>query len=175
MAEEQQQTPGGQSAMDVVRSYAALVILVIIVQVILAFVIIRTLVIGRLGIAEEDSEVVAEEFSETPEEEMPSDKPVILYDIPKDFLTNPNNVDRIRFVKAHVQLGLSSEPVLQEIHEIEPKLIDIIISILMSKSVSEMDDPPDREVIKDEIKISLNKLLTQGEITSVYLTAFLIQ
>ena len=175
MAEEQQQTPGGQSALEVVRSYAALVILVIIVQVILAFVIIRTLVIGRLGTAEEDSEVVAEELSETPGEEVPSDKPVILYDIPEDFLTNPNNVDRLRFVKAHVQLGLSSEPVLQEIHGIEPKLIDIIISILMSKSVSEMDDPPDREVIKDEIKISLNKLLTQGEITSVYLTGFLIQ
>ena len=175
MAEEQQQTPSGQSALDVVRSYAALVILVIVVQIILAFVIIRTLVIGRLGIAAGIPDVVVEELSEMPEEEVPSDRPVILYDIPEDFLTNPNNVDRLRFVKAHVQLGLSSEPILQEIHEIEPKLIDIIISILMSKSVSEMDDPPDREVIKDEIKISLNKLLTRGEITNVYLTAFLIQ
>lgn len=175
MAQEQPAPQTSQGILDLVRGYAVLVILVIVVQIILAFIIIRTLVIGRQEKPHEETIAAAEEPEEVPEKAVLTDRPAVILDIKEDLLTNAANTDRIRFVKAHVQLGLTSEKALSEVEQIEPKVVDAILGIVMMKSVEEMDDPSDREVMKDEMKITINSYLTQGEVVKIYLTSFLIQ
>lgn len=174
MAAEQQTSPG-QSVLEVIRGYAILVVLVIVVQVALAFFIVRTLIVGRREGAQKETLTALEELKEPTEEVALPDKPAKVYDIKEDLLTNAADSDRLRYVKAHVQLGVTPEKAYDEIEQIEPKVIDTILGILMSRTVEEMDDPADREVIKDEVKITINKYLKQGEVVKVYLTAFLIQ
>jgi len=147
---------------------------VLVVQIALAFFIIRTVIIGRQASAQKAALLALEELRE-PEKEVLPDKPAKVYDLKEDLLTNSADSDRLRYVKVHVQLGVTPEKVYDEITQIEPKVIDTILGILMSKTVEEMDDPADKEVIKDEVKIALNKYLRQGEVVKVYFTAFLIQ
>jgi|GEM_PF-896197 len=174
MAAEQPAPPPGSNLREAIRNYAVLVVLVLVVQIALAFFIIRTMIIGRQDSAQKAALLAVEELKE-PEEEVLPDKPAKVYDIKEDLLTNSADSDRLRYVKVHVQLGVTPDKVYDEITQIEPKVIDTILGILMSRTVEEMDDPADKEVIKDEVKIALNKYLRQGEIVKVYFTAFLIQ
>ena len=175
MADEQPQSPSGSSLGESLRNYAVLVILVLVVQIALVFFIIRTVIIGRQESAQNAAMRALEALKEPENEPALPDAPAKLYDLKDDLLTNAADSDRIRYVKVHVQLGVTPEKVYDEITQIEPKVIDTILGILMSRTVEEMDDPADKEVIKDEVKIALNKYLRQGEVVKVYFTAFLIQ
>lgn len=167
--------PPGPGVLELIRSYAVLVVLVLVSQIILAFFIIRTVIIGRRGDSRQEALAALEELKEHNEEEAIPDKPATVFDIKDDILTNSADLDRVRFVKVHVQLGVTPEKVTEEITLIEPKIIDTIVGIISTKSVGELDDPSDKEVLKDEVKIALNKYLRQGEVVKVYLTFFLIQ
>jgi flagellar basal body-associated protein FliL len=175
MADEQPRPPSGAGLGEAIRNYAVLVILVLAVQIALAFFIIRTLIIGRREDPGKAALLALEELKPEEQEEVAPDKPARVYDIKEDLLTNSADGDRLRYVKVHVQIGVTPDKVYDEIGQIEPKVVDTILGILTSRTVEEMDDPADKEVIKDEIKIALNKFIRQGEVVKVYLTAFLIQ
>ena len=171
----EQPPPSGQSLLGAIRGYAVLVIMVLAAQIILAFFIIRTVIIGRQENTQQAGLEALEALNEPEEEVALPDKPAEIYDIKDDILTNAANTDRVRFVKTHFQLGVTPKKVTEEILLIEPKVIDTILCILSSKTVSELDDPAEKEVIKDEVKIALNKYLSQGEVVKVYITYFLVQ
>ena len=175
MANEPPKPPSGRGLTEAIRNYAVLVILVIVIQIALVFFIIRTLIIGRREDAGEAALLALKELQPEEEEVVVPDKPARIYELKDDLLTNSADVDRLRFVKVRVQIGVTPEKVYDEIAQIEPKVIDTILGVLMSKTVEEMDAPADKEVIKDEIKIALNKFIHQGDVVKVYLTAFLIQ
>jgi flagellar FliL protein len=172
----EQPAPSGPSLMQVVRSYAILVVLVILVQLVLSFFIIRAMILGRRQDARKEALAALEELK-TPDEEgvVLPDKPAKIVEIKDDLLTNTADTDRIRFVKMHVHLGVTPEKASEEIALLEPKVIDTILGVIASKTVTELDDPADREVLKDEIKIAVNKYLRQGEVVKIYIAPFLIQ
>lgn len=171
----EQPPASGQSVLGTIRSYAVLVALILVSQIILAFFIVQNVILARREDAGRDALAAMQELKGPEEEPIRSDKPASVVDIKEDILTNTAGTDRVRFLKVHVQLGVTPEKAGEEIGLIEPKVIDTIIGILSSKTVSELDDPADKELAKDEIKIALNKYLRQGEVVKVYLTSFLIQ
>jgi flagellar FliL protein len=84
-----------------------------------------------------------------------------------------NNADR--YLKCKISLELSMPELQQEIDKKLPAIRDIIISILSSKSVEEIQTIRGKNKLKEEIKRKINEILTSGEIKNVYFTEFVIQ
>jgi flagellar FliL protein len=157
--------------------YMPLVILVVFGQAVLAYLLVDQIVVRRLmggALPEEVKEVKAD---------IPiSDEPERIYRALGEFLINPadtSDLDGLRFLRANITLGVSPAKVHSEFEKRHPMLRDIVISILSAKTVAEMDDPEDREFIKDEVKFALEEVLKKdeihGEVLRVYFTNFIIQ
>jgi flagellar FliL protein len=84
-----------------------------------------------------------------------------------------NNADR--YLKCKIAFELDSPEVQQEIDKKLPAIRDIIINILSSKTVEEIQTAKGKEKLKEEIKRKVNEILTTGEVRHVYFTEFVIQ
>jgi flagellar FliL protein len=84
-----------------------------------------------------------------------------------------NNADR--YLKCKISFELDSPDLQQEIDKKLPAIRDIIINILSSKTVEEIQTAKGKEKLKEEIKRKVNEILTTGEIRHVYFTEFVIQ
>jgi flagellar FliL protein len=84
-----------------------------------------------------------------------------------------NNADR--YLKCKIAFELDSPDLQQEIDKKVPAIRDIIINILSSKTVEEIQTVKGKEKLKEEIKNKVNEILTTGEIRHVYFTEFVIQ
>ena len=107
-----------------------------------------------------------------------SDEPEATFNTLGEFLVNPADSisDRgLRFIKAQVSLGVSPASVYDQLALHQPKLRAAIVRILSSKKVEELDNPEDREFIKDEIRFAVNAMLIRGEVLRVYFPDFIIQ
>lgn len=84
-----------------------------------------------------------------------------------------NNADR--YLKCKISFELDSPDLQQEIDKKLPAIRDIIINILSSKTVEEIQTAKGKDKLKEEIKRKVNEILTTGEIRHVYFTEFVIQ
>ena len=153
-----------------------LVILVVFGQAIVAYLLVDRIVVRRMLGAPPD------ELRETRVEITISDEPEAIYRGLMEFLVNPADTtgnEAFRFLRTNISLGVSPAGLMGEFEIRQPVLRDIVVSILTSKSTDEIDDPEDREFIKDEIKFAIERILradgVQGEILEVYITDFIIQ
>ncbi len=153
-----------------------LVILVVFGQAVVAYILVDQVAVRRL--MGPQLEALEEVKADIPI----SDVPERVYQGLGEFLINPadtSDEQGLRFLRAQISLGVSPANLTSELESRQPHLRDIVLQILGGKTVSEMDDPEDREFIKDEIKFSIEALLRnndiQGEILEVYLTDFIIQ
>jgi len=91
-----------------------------------------------------------------------------------EFTTNVSDSAGNRYLKVEVSLELSDKKAAEaeSIKEVMPIIRDTILTILSSKTVADLDD---REALKEEIKVALNKKLGKGFIKSVYITNFIMQ
>lgn len=84
-----------------------------------------------------------------------------------------NNADR--YLKCKIDLEMDSPDLQKELDKKLPAIRDIIINILSSKTVEEIQTAKGKEKLKEEIKRKINEILTTGEIRHVYFTEFVIQ
>ena len=79
------------------------------------------------------------------------------------------------FLKANVQLQLSSpeEPKTME-HDI-PKIRNAIIRILSNKEAKDVLNNEGKDKLRDEIKAAVNQVLGTEEVSDVYFTEFIVQ
>jgi flagellar FliL protein len=84
-----------------------------------------------------------------------------------------NNADR--YLKCKISFELDAPELQQEIDKKLPAVRDIIINILSSKTVEEIQTAKGKEKLKEEIRKKVNEILTTGEIRHVYFTEFVIQ
>ncbi len=91
------------------------------------------------------------------------------------FTVNLVSSNADRYLKCKINLELDSPELQQEIDKKLPAVRDMIIQILSSKTVEEIQTAKGKEKLKEEIKRKLNSILTTGEIKHVYFTQFVIQ
>ena len=91
------------------------------------------------------------------------------------FTVNLVSSNADRYLKCKINFELDSPALQKEIDQKIPAIRDMIISILSSKSVEEIQTSKGKEKLKDEIKRKVNAILTTGEIRNVYFTEFVIQ
>jgi len=91
------------------------------------------------------------------------------------FVVNLVSTNANRYLKCKIDLELDSPELQQEVDKKLPAIRDLIIRILSSKSVEEIQTAKGKEKLKEEIKRKINSILTTGEIRHVYFTEFVIQ
>ena len=91
------------------------------------------------------------------------------------FVVNLVSTNADRYLKCKIDLELDSPDLQKEIDKKLPAIRDLIIQILSSKSVEEIQTAKGKQKLKEEIKRKINEILTTGEIKNVYFTEFVIQ
>jgi len=91
------------------------------------------------------------------------------------FTVNLVSSNADRYLKCKIDFELDSPALQKEIDKKLPAIRDMIISILSSKSIEEIQTAQGKQKLKDEIKRKVNSFLTTGEIRNVYFTEFVIQ
>ena len=91
------------------------------------------------------------------------------------FIVNLVSTNANRYLKCKIDLELDSPELQQEVDKKLPAIRDLIIRILSSKTVEEIQTAKGKEKLKEEIKRKINQMLGTGEIRNVYFTEFVIQ
>jgi len=91
------------------------------------------------------------------------------------FTVNLVSANANRYLKCKIDLELDAPDLQQEADKKLPAIRDLIIQILSSKSVEEIQTAKGKQKLKEEIKRKINEILTTGEIKNVYFTEFVIQ
>jgi flagellar FliL protein len=94
---------------------------------------------------------------------------------PLDFTVNLADAGQRRYLKATVTLAFTDRGLADELVRSEPKLRDLIIGVLRSKTANEVADLDGTEKLRGEIIAAINSELTGGKIAALYFTDFLIQ
>ena len=154
------------------KRYVPLVMLVVLGQASIAYLLVNKVVIDRLAGPQ------VEELQEVKVDIAISEEPERVYQEMGEFLINPADAATdmgLRFIKTHISLGVSPASAYAQLDAQQPTLRDAVIRILTAKPVEQLDNPEDREFIKDEIRFAVNKMLYRGEVLQVYFSEFIIQ
>ena len=91
------------------------------------------------------------------------------------FIVNLLSNNSSRYLKCKIDLELDSSELQEEVDKKLPAIRDLIIRILSTKTVEEIQTSKGKEKLKEEIRRKINEILTTGEIRNVYFTEFVIQ
>ncbi|ADR19243.1 flagellar basal body-associated FliL family protein [Calditerrivibrio nitroreducens] len=80
-----------------------------------------------------------------------------------------------RYLKVQIAVELDNPKLEEEVKKREPQIKDIIISVLSSKTVSDVNTPQGKIALKQEILKRANMVLTEGEITDLFFSEFIVQ
>ena len=153
-----------------------LLLIVIIVLLILLLVIGGLVAYFLLSGGDEEQPQTQQEQQKIEKKKKVSDMTEIgpIYPLDK-FVVNLVSTNANRYLKCKIDLELDSQELQQEIDKKLPAIRDLIIRVLSSKTVEEIQTSKGKEKLKEEIKRKINEVLTTGEVRNVYFTEFVIQ
>jgi flagellar FliL protein len=182
----QTETPGGETpnAGGAGRSklllFGAIGAGAVVIGVILALFVLKPMMASSDS---EDSEPVA---TETHESEKPSEdshgtedshgkeSETIMYSI-DDIVINPAGTGGSRFLSVSFGFELDSPRALAVFRSREPVIRDALITILSSKTVAQLTDVRQKEIIRYQIKKRVAELMETQALAGVYYTDFVLQ
>lgn len=89
------------------------------------------------------------------------------------FLVNLAGSRGQKLAKINMELEVNSGEVQKEIEKLKPKIRDIIIIILSSKTYEQVSTKEGKDALREEIRDQVNLFLTKGQINKVYFTEFI--
>ncbi|MCD6249718.1 MAG: flagellar basal body-associated FliL family protein [candidate division Zixibacteria bacterium] len=93
----------------------------------------------------------------------------------KDIVVNPAGTGGTRFLSISFGFELGSHELVSEFEERELVVRDALITILSSKTVAQLTDAKQKEIVRYQVKKRLEMLLDTDEIEGVYYTDFVLQ
>jgi flagellar FliL protein len=93
----------------------------------------------------------------------------------QDIVVNLADTQGMRFLKLSLTLETTSKDVVEELTTKKPIFMDILISILSAKRLSDVDTREEKEALRFEIVDSCNAKLKSGKVKYLYFTDFVIQ
>ena len=118
-------------------------------------------------------------FSKTQSNKRPSEqKPAVMTVWPMEsFVVNIKETDAggERYLKLVIQLELSESGAVAELEQIKPRLRDSVLDLLTSKTYKELMDVVGKQRLREDIAGRVNNALTQGKVSRVYFTEFVVQ
>jgi len=149
-------------------------LLIVIVILLLVLLIIGGLVAYFLLSGEEEEEQIKSQKIEKKKKVSSMTEIGPIYPLDR-FIVNLLSNNSNRYLKCKIDLELDSPDLQEEIDKKLSPIRDLIIRILSSKTVEEIQTSKGKEKLKEEIKRKINEILTTGEIRNVYFTEFVIQ
>lgn len=89
------------------------------------------------------------------------------------FLVNLAGSRGRKLAKINMELEVEGEESQSEIEKLKPKIRDIIIIIISSKTYAQISTKEGKDQLRDEIRDQVNLFLTKGPISKVYFTEFI--
>ncbi len=86
------------------------------------------------------------------------------------FLVNLSGSRGRKLLKINMEIEVDGEEVQAEIEQLKPKIRDIIIVTLSSKTYSQISTKDGKDILRGEIRDQVNLFLTKGQIKRVYFT-----
>lgn len=89
------------------------------------------------------------------------------------FLVNLAGSRGRKLAKINMELEVEGEGVQEEIDKRKPQIRDIIIILLSSKTHKQVETEEGKNLLRAEIRDTVNPFLTKGKIKSIYFTEFI--
>lgn len=93
----------------------------------------------------------------------------------ENIVVNPAGTGGSRFLSVSFGFEIKSRELAREFEEKEPIIRDALITILSSKTVAQLTDPKQKEIVRYQIKKRVSKLMRTDELAGVYYTDFVLQ
>ncbi|MCX7984343.1 MAG: flagellar basal body-associated FliL family protein [Bacteroidetes bacterium] len=93
----------------------------------------------------------------------------------KDMIVNPAGTNGSRYLLVTVGLEASSSKVYDELQQKEVQVCDVLNALFASKTLWELIDVTKRETLRKEVAKRTSALLTNGTVTNVYFSKYIIQ
>ena len=157
---------------------------VVLVGVALALFVLKPMMTGggEESTSAEQTKSATEKHATKPEPKKKSSKgdghgekaEALVYAI-KDIVVNPAGTGGTRFLSVSFGFEFDSPELTAAIQERELAVRDALITILSSKTVTQLTDAKEKEIVRYQIKKRLEQLLNTDQITGVYYTDFVLQ
>ena len=93
----------------------------------------------------------------------------------KDIVINPAGTGGTRFLSVSFAFELESGELEAEFQSRDAVIRDALITILSSKTVAQLTDPKQKEIVRYQIKKRVSSLMKTDELAGVYYTDFVLQ
>ncbi|MEW6050486.1 MAG: flagellar basal body-associated FliL family protein [Candidatus Zixiibacteriota bacterium] len=97
-----------------------------------------------------------------------------VYEI-EDIVVNPAGTGGSRFLSVSFGFDVQSRELADEMAAREAQVRDVLITILSSKTVSDLTDPKQKEIMRLQIKKRLSQVLNTEQLAGVFYTDFVLQ
>jgi flagellar FliL protein len=91
------------------------------------------------------------------------------------FIVNLADPTGNRFLRATMDLELTSEALTQEMQKRLPQIRDMILMTLPSRRFQDIQSSEGKIALRDELTEKLNQLLKKKAVTNIYFTEFVVQ
>ncbi len=135
-------------------------------------VVVGTKFMGTAGTAE--TEATAEEKPKAEKKSPPKGQPTELFMV-SELIVNPAGTEGTRFLSASIGFETYSKQTLELMAKREHLVRDALITILGSKTIDQLSDPKQKEIIRFQIKKRTEQLLQVDDLAAVYFTQFILQ
>lgn len=93
----------------------------------------------------------------------------------KDIVVNPSGTGGQRYLSVSFAFDLGSEQLKTTFEQREPIIRDALITILSSKTVAQLTDAREKEIIRLQVKKRLMQMLKTKDLAGVYYSDFVLQ
>ncbi len=93
----------------------------------------------------------------------------------EDVIVNPAESQGEQFVLVNIAFELKEEDDVKRMEKREPKIRDMLIKIISSKTITQLDGADDKEALRLEIKKNAEKLVPANHLNNVYFVNYIIQ
>lgn len=148
----------------------------IVIGVALAMFVVRPMMSKSSG-TEETTEKQAESHDEGHEAKAGGEHGATgssVYTI-KDIVVNPASTGGTRFLSVSFAFELRSPALSAEFESRELAIRDALITILSAKTVAQLTDPKEKEIVRYQIRKRISDILKTDQLAQVYYTDFVLQ
>lgn len=151
---------------------------VVVVGIALALFVVKPMMSG--GVNSADTEQIEEadhggDHEEAAEEKGQGAPAGSLTAAIKEIVVNPAGTSGSRYLSVSLGFEFGSSQVKSRFEENELMVRDALISILSSKTVTQLTDAKQKEIMRYQIKKRLSQLLKTDKLEAVYYTDFVLQ
>lgn len=180
---------GGKKGLSKLILFGGIGVGVVVIGVVLALFVLKPMMAGSDGAGEGDETVLVDgDHGDKAEAQKPKPKKKprkktkghgeaagsLVYAV-KDIVVNPAGTGGTRFLSVSFGFELGSAELAAEFEERELVVRDALITILSSKTVAQLTDAKQKEIVRYQVKKRLEQILDTDEIDGVYFTDFVLQ